>query len=289
MIRWQTGRFLSEFSTFGIGGPISLFAEVKTAGEVIEALRELEEKKLPFLVIGKGSNCLFPDRGFAGAVLLNKIDFCVWEEGSVYVGAGYSFSLLGSQSAKKGLSGLEFAAGIPASVGGAVYMNAGATGQETAAALKEVEIIDAAQKKKISLPREELSFEYRTSPFQGKNVIIVAARFALSPMQGARENQTQLLAKRIKTQPYKEKSAGCAFRNPPGNRSAGALIEQCGLKGVCFGGAIVSPLHANFLINRGGAKAEDVKTLISHVQKVVYEKTGISLELEIRVFDDISR
>lgn len=284
MICWEKGRFLHEFSTFGIGGPIALFAAIRSREEALQAVVEAEKKGLPLLVVGKGSNCLFPDAGFPGAVLWNKIDFCLWKETKVSVGAGYSFSLLGVQSAKKGLSGLEFASGIPASVGGAVYMNAGAGGQETADVLEEVEAIDLVEKRFVSYPKSSLLFRYRHSPFQEKKTLLVSAQFALHPSSEARTRQHALLSKRIQSQPYKEKSAGCVFRNPPG-LSAGALIEQCGLKGARLGGAEVSSMHANFFINRGGARAQDVKELIAQVQKVVYEKTGVSLELEIRVFD----
>lgn len=271
----QKNRFLSEFSTFGIGGPIRLFAEVSTIDEMVEAL-SLNER---YLIVGKGSNCLFDDQGFDGLVIHNKIDFCHWEGREVTVGSGYSFALLGIQSARKGLSGLEFASGIPATVGGAIFMNAGANGRETAESLKSVLYFDQSLR---TFPREELTFSYRTSSFQKMKGVILSATFALSELAEARKNQLQIIEARMKTQPLKDKSAGCVFRNPPG-KSAGALIDQAGLKGTAVGGAQVSEIHANFIVNKGSATSEDVLKLIRLVQERVFEHTGVQLEPEIRL------
>lgn len=275
-LQLQQNRFLSEFSTFGIGGPIGTFAEVSTYEEMEEAL----QLKLPTLILGKGSNCLFHDKGFDGLVILNKIDFCHWNESEVTVGSGYSFSLLGVQTARKGLSGLEFASGIPATVGGAIFMNAGANGKETCDALKSVLHFDTVRRE---FRREELSFGYRQSPFQMMSGVILAATFSLWPNQEARKSQLQIIDYRMKTQPLKEKSAGCVFRNPP-NRSAGALIDQCGLKGMARGGAKISERHANFIVNTGSASSQDVIELIQLVQEKVFQQTGVHLEPEIRIF-----
>jgi UDP-N-acetylmuramate dehydrogenase len=276
-LQLQSNRRFSEFSTFGIGGPIRAFVEVSTIEEMEEALN----LKLPFIVIGKGSNCLFNDRGFDGLVILNKIDHCNWHEKSVEVGAGYSFSLLGVQTARKGFSGLEFASGIPATVGGAVFMNAGANGKETCDSLKSVLFLHSDGRKEEFL-RSELVFSYRTSPFQKINGAILSATFSLEPNQQARPTQLKIVEYRMKTQPLKEMSAGCIFRNPVGS-SAGALIDQCGLKGLTLGGAQVSPIHANFIVNRGNATAQDVLSLIELIQKKVLEQTGIHLEPEVRL------
>jgi UDP-N-acetylmuramate dehydrogenase len=277
-LRIQNSRHLSEFSTFGIGGPIRAFVEVSSLEEMEEAYRI----EMPKLVIGKGSNCLFDDRGFDGLVILNKIDFCHWKELEVTVGSGYSFSLLGVQTARKGLSGLEFASGIPATVGGAVFMNAGANGKETCQSLKSVLFFDGKERKELL--REELTFAYRTSPFQKMPGVILAATFCLKELSEARKSQLQIIDYRMKTQPLKEKSIGCIFRNPEG-KSAGALIDQCGLKGMGIGGAKVSEIHANFIVNQGGASANDVKRLIQLVQEKVLEQTGVCLETEIRTID----
>lgn len=273
----QKNRFLSEFSTFGIGGPIRDFVEATTVEEMEEAMSYRGAK----LIVGKGSNCLFDDRGFDGLVILNKIDFCHWKDCEVTVGSGYSFSLLGVQSARKQLSGLEFASGIPATVGGAVFMNAGANGEETCGVLKSILYFDGVRHE---FSRHELQFGYRKSPFQQMKGAILAATFSLKPLLEARQSQLQIVEYRMKTQPLKEKSIGCIFRNPVGG-SAGALIDQCGLKGISIGGAKVSEIHANFIVNHASASSEDVKKLIQLVQEKVFKHTGVSLAPEIRMID----
>ena len=275
---------LSELSTFGIGGIARYFIEVKDVQTIQAVLQFCTNERLPFLVVGKGSNCLFSDTGFDGLVIANKIDFIEEEPDlQIYVGAGTSFSLLGTQTAKKGLSGLEFAAGIPASVGGAIYMNAGAQGQDTQTSLVEVEFVDE-QGVLHRLNKSQMQFGYRSSPFQKMKGVIVAARFQLQSKPEARKEQLDLLQYRIHTQPYHEKSAGCVFRNPQGH-SAGSLIDKAGLKGVKIGGASVSEMHANFLINKEGATSQDVKRLIALVQHTVKEKYGVELETEIRIWE----
>jgi UDP-N-acetylmuramate dehydrogenase len=237
-------------------------------------------EKLSYFVLGKGSNTLFDDRGFNGLIILNKILFCEMEGTQVFVGAGYSFSLLGIQTAKKGFSGLEFASGIPGTVGGAVYMNAGAGGSETCASLIEVLFINE-EGELVTLKKEEIEFGYRFSSFQKRKGAIVAAKFQLQAEEGAKEKQRTLLTYRMTTQPYKDLSAGCIFRNPQGG-SAGALIEACGLKGKRIGGAAVSPMHANFIVNQGAATAQDVEALAAFVQNTVKKRHGIDLEMEVR-------
>lgn len=282
-LQFQSQRSLSEFSTYGIGGPIRYFAEISTIEEMEEAFLFAREKGCPRLIVGKGSNCLFPDAGFDGLVLLNKIDFCEWSETGVYAGSGYNFSLLGVQTARKGLSGLEFASGIPATVGGAVFMNAGANGKETCESLASVLYLHEGGSKE-EFARKDLAFGYRKSPFQNMKGAILSARFNLAPLETARKAQLAIVEYRMKTQPYKDKSAGCVFRNPKPEISAGAIIDRCGLKGLSVGGAKVSEMHANFLINSGGATAQEMQELIRIVQQTVFEKTGIHLEPEIRIY-----
>lgn len=271
---------LRALSTFGIGGDARQFITIKTIEEMGEIRKYISKEKIPFWVIGKGSNSLFDDRGFDGLVILNKIDFIEFDEGSLHVGAGTSFSLLGAKMARKGWSGLEFASGIPGSVGGAIFMNAGANGMETCDHLSAVGFIDE-KGNFTEKSKEELSFSYRTSSFHDKGQIIVSGRFELEKKKNARERQLKIIEYRTATQPYGEKSAGCIFRNPH-EGSAGALIEACGLKGRRIGGAEVSTLHANFIVNRGEATAEDVLELSALVRKTIQEKTGKELEMEIR-------
>lgn len=271
---------LSEIATFGIGGPAKLFLEVKTIEQMIEVVTKCAQEKIAYIVIGKASNILFNSQGFDGLVIHNKIDF--FQEptpGHFYVGAGLSFALLGRNTARRGWSGLEFAGGIPASVGGAVFMNAGAQGSETKDVLEYVDFV--GKEGLVRLQRADIDFGYRTSSFQNMQGAIVAAAFSLHPAADAPEKQQELLHYRMATQPYSDKSAGCVFRNPLGH-SAGALIEAAGLKGYAVNDASVSEKHANFIINRGSATSSDVCALIEHVQKKVKEMTGIDLEVEIR-------
>jgi UDP-N-acetylmuramate dehydrogenase len=279
-MEFQQGRLLSELCTFGIGGPARYFVEVTSIPEMCQAIAYCKSQDLPFLVIGKGSNCLFDDQGFDGVVILNKISYRKQEGPLVEVGAGYSFSLLGAQMAREGWAGLEFASGIPATVGGAVYMNAGANGMETADLLKQVTYVNE-KGECISYAKSELTFAYRTSSFQQMKGAIVSATFLLTPSKEARQKQLGIIEYRMQTQPYGDKSAGCVFRNPDGS-AAGALIEKCGLKGEKVGDAQVSSLHANFIVNTGSATAQDVLTLATHVQETVKNQTGIHLEMEVR-------
>lgn len=280
MKEFQNHVSLAEFSTFGIGGIARFFVTVDTIEELQEALAFCREKKLPFHILGKGSNSLFDDLGFDGLVIQNKIQFLEIAGSDVSVGAGFSFSLLGVKTARKGLSGLEFASGIPGTVGGAVFMNAGANGAETADVIREVIFVnDRGETQTFS--KEQLSFSYRTSSFHTMRGAIAAARFSLHSSDLARAKQLDFVAYRTKTQPYDALSCGCIFRNPQG-QSSGALIERCGLKGKMVGGAKVSELHANFIINEKNASAKDVLELAKYVQKHVKQQTGFELEMELR-------
>lgn len=292
----QKRKPLSEISTFGIGGPARFFVEAHSGEEMKDAIRFCHQEKVPFLIVGKGSNCLFHDNGFDGLVILNRIDFIESEAGVYHVGAGYSFSLLGTQTARSGWTGLEFASGIPGTVGGAVFMNAGANQRETQDVLSEVEFVNE-QGEAILFKKDDLIFGYRFSSFHRLKGAIISAKFILKPCTEARENQLALIQYRLSTQPYSQPSAGCVFRNPPAlhsvvhnenplsvhGLSAGALIERSGLKGLSVGGAVVSEKHANFILNQGYATAADVLNLIQLVKQRVKEKTGVELEQEIRV------
>jgi UDP-N-acetylmuramate dehydrogenase len=276
----QKGKLLSEISTFGVGGPAKWFFEARTLEDLQSALKEVNQQKVPYILVGKGSNTLFDDRGFDGLVILNKIAYFEHNEDIIHVGAGYNFSLLGVQTARKGWSGLEFASGIPATVGGAIYMNAGANGKETCESLENVTYVNE-EGIVCTYLKSELSFSYRFSSFQKMKGAIAGATFRLTKSETARKTQLDIVDYRMRTQPYGDKSAGCVFRNPQGS-SAGALIDRCGLKGLKVGGAEVSTLHANFLINKNGATASDILELARLVKEKVFETTGIELEMEIR-------
>lgn len=279
MLIVQSDKLLKNYTTLQIGGPADTFIAVDSIKGMQEVLHNCFTYKQEFFILGKGSNCLFHDDGFKGLVILNKIGFCSFEQEVVSVGAGYSFSHLGTQTAKKGLSGLEFASGIPGSVGGAIYMNAGASSYETANCLQEVTFINQRGEIEV-LSRDQMHFSYRFSSFQARKGAIVAAKFKLAKKEDAKQKQLDLIGYRIKTQPYKDLSAGCIFRNPD-KTSAGALIEKCGLKGTRIGDAEVSLMHANFIINKKNATASQVYELISLIQQTVKEKEGVDLKMEI--------
>jgi len=279
----REGVFLSAFSTFGIGGAARFFFEPKKVEDLQKAFRWAFTTGTEVLVVGRGSNCLFADDGFDGLVIKNSVAHCKEESGTFSVGGGYSFSRLGVQSARSGLGGLEFAAGIPGTVGGAVYMNAGAHGQCTADIVSFVDYVNE-KGERISVSGETIEFGYRYSSFQHLKGAIASVDMTLNLFPEAFERQKEMLKRRKGTQPYHERSAGCSFRNPPGT-SAGKLIEEAGLKGVQIGGAQISTMHANFIINTGGAKASDVIHLLDHVREMVYRKTGVLLEPEVRIIE----
>lgn len=276
---FERRRELRSFCTLGIGGAADYFYEAKSLEGLTKALSKARAEKIPTLVIGKGSNTLFDSRGFAGLVIYNNVQAIEFAPGSVFVAGGYAFARLGLVTARRDLSGLEFAAGIPGSVGGAVFMNAGAMGCDVAGALAECLWIDGEGRMQRS-KREDLAFDYRYSPFQDSGGVIVGAKFRLEEDPTAKKRCQEMLQRRLATQPYGEKTAGCFFRNP-GEKCAGALIDAAGLKGRRIGGAMVSPLHANFIVNAGGATSGDVLELIALIQEAVIARFGCSLHLEV--------
>lgn len=276
----QQEKYLREFSTFQIGGPALYFTEATSCEQMQQMLAYAHQVSLPVFILGKGSNCLFDDRGFDGLVIRNRIDYLHYEEGIFTAGSGYSFPRLGKISTQQGWKGLEFASGIPATVGGAIYMNAGAHGEQTSASLVKVGYV-TEEGTLIYLQKNELTFEYRTSCFQKWKGAIVEGIFSLTFSEEGERRRKEILNDRLKTQPYGDKSAGCVFRNPLG-LAAGKLIEDCGLKGRQRGGAMVSEVHANFIINKKNSTASDVLCLIDEVKTLVYKQRGILLEEEIR-------
>lgn len=277
----EKGKVLSSLCTFGIGGKARFYIKVCSISEMQKAIVFAKKENIPYWILGKGSNSLFDDRGFFGLIIHNAISFCEQKKDCFHVGAGYSFALLGAQTARKGFSGLEFASGIPGSVGGAIFMNAGASGKESADHLESVTYIDTDGEISV-IKKKALEFSYRTSSFQKMGGAIVSAIFCLKKGDRAKEVQKEMIKYRYATQPYGEKNAGCIFRNPRSG-SAGALIENCNLKNSAVGDAKISSLHANFIINTGNAKATDVAGLIKKTQEEVKKQTGECLEAEIQV------
>ena len=274
---------LKSLSTFGIGGKAERFVSVNTTATCRETFLFAKKRHLPVHILGNGSNCLFPDQGLPGLIVQNKILFYRKKQNQIFVGGGYSLALLGRKTAKNQLTGFEFALSIPGSVGGAIWMNAGASGQETADTLVKVAFMDLDGRIAI-YQKKALRFGYRSSSLQEKKGMILWACFLLSPSSTA-ANQARLFAqKRRQDQPLQEKSIGSIFKNPANGISAARLIDQAGLKGLQIGGAKISLKHANFIINTGNATSGDVALLVEKVQQMIYAKYGMWLEKEICTF-----
>lgn len=273
---------LRELTTFKIGGNAEYFISAKTADEVAFAVKTVKEYRLPLFVLGKGSNLLVSDKGIKGVVLNTcGIDDVRFEDETVICGAGLYLQKLCILALEKELSGLEFAFGIPGSVGGALYMNAGAYGGEIADCVAWAKCIDK-NGNIITLNRDEMALSYRTSIFKNSGYIITEVAFHLK--KGKREEimakMNDFMSRRKDKQPLEFPSAGSTFKRPEGH-FAGALIEKNGLKGKRVGGAMVSEKHAGFVINCDNATSQDVKMLIKEIQNIVSENDGVNLETEV--------
>ena len=281
---------MSRHTSFRIGGPARLMALPKTAAEAKAAvLAAREADVLPFF-LGNGSNLLVPDEGVerfliqpAGRYSADPLNR-VWEEnGQLCAGGGVSLAVLANAAQGRALTGLEFASGIPGSVGGGVVMNAGAYGGEMAQVLVSVTALDL-DGSVHTIPAESCGLAYRRSVFSDGQRLVLEARFQLSSgdPSAIRARMDELAARRKEKQPLEYPSAGSMFKRPEGYFAA-ALIDQCGLKGFAVGGAQVSEKHAGFVVNRGGATCADVLELVRQVQARVQEQTGVALEMEVKV------
>ncbi|TDQ42327.1 UDP-N-acetylmuramate dehydrogenase [Aureibacillus halotolerans] len=277
---------LQKHTSLKIGGPADILVIPGSMDAIGAIVAVCNDHKVPLFVIGRGSNLLVPDEGIRGVVLkLGKgMDHYQKEGQLVTVGGGYPLVRLAMTTSRDGLSGFEFAGGIPGSLGGAVYMNAGAHGSDISQVLKSARVL-FKNGEIAELSNEDMQFAYRTTVLQkNRPGICLEATFALQPGD-ADEITAKMVANktyRKTTQPYEFPSAGSVFRNPL-PEFAGHLIEQAGLKGHQIGGAQVSEQHANFIVNAGDAKANDVKALIKFIQDTIYEKNGISLKTEIEI------
>ncbi len=272
---------LSAHSSFHIGGTARLAAFPTSHEELAAIVLEAKRSGIPTLTVGRATNLLFDDSGYDGLIVFTgAMKNTVWDENGVWADAGVSLTALAGEAAKRGLSGLEFAFGIPASVGGAVYMNAGAYNSQISDVLEEsLYLSDGAL---LTRKKEEHGFAYRKSVYQSTGEIILGARLALKagdPEQ-IRAVCEKRMASRRKNQPLEYPSAGSVFKRPRCS-FAGALIENAGLKGFRVGGAEVSVKHAGFIVNRGGATCADVLALIEHIRAEVLERFGVSLRTEI--------
>jgi UDP-N-acetylmuramate dehydrogenase len=276
---------LAPYTTWKIGGPADALLIPKTKEKLIETVRILHASGAAWTVLGRGSNTLISEgiRGFV-IKLGPALDTLRVEGTTLIAGGAYSFIKLSVMAGKEGLTGLEFAGGIPGSVGGAVYMNAGAHGSDVSRILKRAELV-LENGELVTLAREQLEYAYRHSVLHDKlRGIVTEAEFELR--YGDRKEIAAALAaykdRRLRTQPLQLACAGSVFRNPEGCFAA-KLIEEAGLKGYRVGGAEVSPLHANFIVNTGQATARDVLSLMEEVQRVVLEKFGVQLNPEVLV------
>lgn len=274
---------MARHTTFKIGGAADLMVVPEDAEDLRAALHFARSKGLPVFVLGGGSNTLVRDGGIRGMVILpEKFQGLEREENEVTAGAGVRTSRLLAFCSKQGLAGLEFLSGVPGTVGGAVWGNAGAWGGATADCLARVQLV-TEEGDDLLLGREMLSFAYRVSGFS-RGAVIVRATFALAPGEPAaiRQQISRWLIQRNASQPVEFRSAGSIFKNPPGDY-AGRLVDAAGVKGTRIGGAMISEKHGNFFVNLGEARAADVLALVRLARERVRATAGIELELEIRV------
>jgi len=276
---------LANHTTWKIGGPADILIQPKDKIGLVKAMKLVYKHQLPWRAIGKGSNLLVRDKGIRGVVfkLADGLNHLQFEDDVVHVGAGYSFIRLSVMAGKQGLTGLEFAGGIPGSVGGAVYMNAGAHGSEISRVFKSAEIL-LETGELVQCLLEDMKFRYRHSLLQEQKGLVVSATLQLA--HGDRKKIAEAMAthkdRRRLTQPLQQPCAGSVFRNPLPDH-AGQLIEKAGLKGHRIGGAQVSEKHANFIVNIDKASADDVLKLIKHIQKVIADRYKVQLIPEVEV------
>ena len=274
---------------FGIGGAAAAYFEVGAVHELAAVAKLKERWDIPVVTIGRGSNLLVSDNGFKGIALrlVKDFDRLEFDGDRVWAGAGVSLPRLSKVSARRGLGGVEFALGIPGSVGGALIMNAGAWGSSFGDVVERVQVM-ADDGRVVELNHDEAKFAYRRSGL-GRYFSVTGALLRLTP--GDAEiitgRMNELYNKKISTQPFAEENAGCIFKNPPDD-SAGRLIDVCGLKGRRIGGAEVSKIHGNFILNIDNATAEDVLKLVQHIQEQVKQLTDVELRIEVKMlgFED---
>lgn len=275
---------MKKHTSFLIGGPADLFVEPATIDEIKGVCLIAQKEKVPFFVLGNGSNLLVSDEGIRGIVLHLGKNFSKIEcDGDILtVCSGATLAKVAKIALEASLSGFEFAAGIPGSFGGAVAMNAGAYGGEMKDILVDAEVL-TPEGEVLTLTKEELDLSYRHSCIFEKNYIVLRARIRLHPgnAEEIKKRMQELACARKEKQPLEYPSAGSTFKRPEGY-FAGKLIQDAGLKGYTVGGAMVSEKHSGFVINRGGATAEEVRFLITQVQKKVQEQFGVLMEPEVR-------
>ena len=278
---------LCDLVSFRVGGPAAFVLQPRDEGALCRALDLCRDEGISVILLGNGTNVLPSDEGFEGLILQLSGDGSapVFEGERVIAGAGCSLTALAKESVQRGLMGLERLCGIPGTVGGAVAMNAGAYGGEIKNVLSRVRLYRDGAFLWEDARLDEMG--YRKSPYAWPKTVVTAVELQLTPDDGtAAAVMADCMRRRREKQPLSLPSAGSTFKRPEGH-FAGALIEGCGLKGYAIGGAQVSELHAGFIVNRGGATAEDIENLMRHVQDVVYAETGVHLEPEVKRLEEL--
>ncbi|NMA68146.1 MAG: UDP-N-acetylmuramate dehydrogenase [Desulfitobacterium sp.] len=272
---------LKKLSTWRIGGLAETVFWPQNEEDLVKVWLEAKGEGIPIRFFGRGSNILFPNEFLPGiTIITTQLNQTHWDEQQVKVGAGISLAALAREAAQRGLTGLEFGAGIPGTVGGAIVMNAGAHGGSIEDVLAKVKIMTMAGEIKV-LEKEDLEFGYRKCSLRDQALILEGVfQLGKGDRESIKQTMSEYLSKRKASQPLEYPNAGSVFRNPPGD-SAGRLIEKAGWKGKKYGDAQVSEKHANFIVNLGNATACQVRSLIEDIQKDVQEKYGVELKPEV--------
>lgn len=280
---------MAKHISFRVGGCADYYVNCTDRKELSSLLSFLTEEGVPHMLIGNGSNLLFRDSGYRGVIIHLEGEFqdCEVQGDTVIAGSGKLLSSVSSLAAKSGLAGMEFASGIPGSIGGAIYMNAGAYGGEMKDIVTRVWLMSPDGKEETVCTGAEMEFAYRNSCLQRTGEIVTKVELKLQPedAEAIQARIAELTEKRVQKQPVNFPSAGSTFKRPAEGYAA-ALIQESGLKGVSVGGAEVSEKHSGFIINKGGATATDVLQLMELVEKKVYEDSGIHLEPEVRIIGE---
>jgi len=272
---------------FKVGGPADIFLTPKSVEQLAETVKICRENNIPYFIIGNGSNLLVKDGGMRGVVIaLTKLNKIQSKGNFIKADAGVLLKDVSDKAVENSLTGFEFACGIPGSVGGAVFMNAGAYGGEIKNVILEAEVMDN-EGNIIVLSKDELELGYRTSKVMKENLIVISAIFQLElgEKEVIESRVEELTRKREEKQPLEYPSAGSTFKRPEGY-FAGKLIQDAGLKGYSIGGAAVSEKHSGFVINKNGATAKDILDLIKYVQQEVYKQFGVELHTEVRILGE---
>lgn len=280
---------LKNHTTFKIGGNCIALIEPREVSDIVETIKICRENSIKFFVIGNGSNLLVPDEGYNGVIIKLKGEFSTIQVEGEYliVNSGAKLSEVYTVAYENSLTGFEFASGIPGTIGGAIYMNAGAYGGEMKDIVESVQVLDLDNFELRELKNEELEFSYRKSIIQRKNYIVTTIKLKLQKGNKEEINAVyeDLRERRNSKQPLNFGSAGSTFKRPEGH-FASKLIEDAGLKGYHINDAWVSEKHSGFVVNKGNASYKEVMDIIEYVQKVVFEKFGVKLETEVRILKD---